>query len=773
MRRCSILPAIVLALCGLSSSGGELAAQWTPMPSISDENRSAAFVAYLDGTLYAFGGIEESNGPTANAYKLDIASGSWSPIAPLPRARFYGYAAAIGGRIYLFGGVIFRNGVLVATEEVLAYDPASDSYSTRAPMPLPTYYAAGAVVGNRVFILGGMRSGAPAAISQMYDAASDSWAQITETPLPRALIGAAATSVGATLYLVGGSGDQPTYASAWRGVPSADGRRIAWEAIADYPFSVYQAAAGPYNARCYVAGGRRATNQLVDDVYYYDETGNRWRPGYSMPLATNNNSPNMAASSDALFFLSAENGRGRNWRYSEVSLDAIAEVSQRQFALSAERGGSDRAVLRVRNRGIVPLTGSLDIPAAAAWLGVQTTTLNVEPGMTQSFELTGSATALAAGDYRTTLTLRTNDASQQAVPIVVAFFVREDLERPVRTTLVEVGTGDWCGHCPAAERILAGIMQRLGDSAVIVEYHGGSRAEPMLLNEGQELLDRLGIPGFPSAAINRIDFPDQPATMVDRSNWSAFVDSARTDIVTPAGIELRDVVYDVTVSATAVVRWHEGLALADGNAYALTAVVVEDSLLYSQTEYVDTGTVFHEQWYHSRVARAIYPSPGGQPLTFTGTIEDSIAAPGAVATLPFEFFANVRSPERARLVAFVHTIRGGAIGPVIQTVSVPLRRAAGLVADRPAPSAAVELDAPAPNPATGQATIRYRLAQPGHVTLEAFSVTGHRVAMYLDAAQPAGMHIVEIATALPAGTYMLVLTSNGVRSAQRLVVDGR
>ncbi len=96
---------------------------------------------------------------------------------------------------------------------------------------------------------------------------------------------------------------------------------------------------------------------------------------------------------------------------------------------------------------------------------------------------------------------------------------REEVDRLPGATLLEFGT-PWCGHCRAAQPMIAEVLRdRVGVRHIKVEDGSGRRLGrsfgvklwPTLvfLRDGREL-DRLVRPGGPtaiSAALDRIDAP--------------------------------------------------------------------------------------------------------------------------------------------------------------------------------------------------------------------------------------------------------------------------
>src|SRR2546427_4745217 len=94
-------------------------------------------------------------------------------------------AAALEGRIFVMGGF---GATAEAVARVEVYDPVTDRWEVRMPLPAPTHHLAAAVAGGRLFVAGG-DSGrvrwAPPPAGYEYDAARDSWAMRAPLTTPR------------------------------------------------------------------------------------------------------------------------------------------------------------------------------------------------------------------------------------------------------------------------------------------------------------------------------------------------------------------------------------------------------------------------------------------------------------------------------------------------------------------------------------------------------------------------------------------------------------
>jgi N-acetylneuraminic acid mutarotase len=114
----------------------------------------------------------------------------------MPTGRNHLAAAAYGGRVYAIAGRSDLGagvGNLNALEE---YDPASNIWRTRAPVPNPRSGLAAVTIGHFIFAVGGEGNDASAngtfADNDAYNAATNTWTPVSGIPTPVHGIGAAA-----------------------------------------------------------------------------------------------------------------------------------------------------------------------------------------------------------------------------------------------------------------------------------------------------------------------------------------------------------------------------------------------------------------------------------------------------------------------------------------------------------------------------------------------------------------------------------------------------
>lgn len=139
-----------------------------------------AEVAYVEvgGEFHLFGG-----GTSHHIY--DPATRTWSNGAPLPFKIHHIQAAVVGGKVYLLGGLTSWPGGDVGT--VFVYDPDTDTIMQGTPMPAARQRGAGgvAVHGGLVYYAGGLHGGTAVRWFDAYDPVSDSWTQLPDMPTPR------------------------------------------------------------------------------------------------------------------------------------------------------------------------------------------------------------------------------------------------------------------------------------------------------------------------------------------------------------------------------------------------------------------------------------------------------------------------------------------------------------------------------------------------------------------------------------------------------------
>jgi N-acetylneuraminic acid mutarotase len=116
---------------------------------------------------------------------------------PTPRNHLAG--AAFGGLIHIIGGRSSQLGTTGDVHEV--YDPATDTWTTRAPLRTGRSGIGAAVLDGRIFVLGGEASHTFEE-NEAYDPSTDAWQTFSPLPSPRHGLGVVA--IGDAIYVIAG-----------------------------------------------------------------------------------------------------------------------------------------------------------------------------------------------------------------------------------------------------------------------------------------------------------------------------------------------------------------------------------------------------------------------------------------------------------------------------------------------------------------------------------------------------------------------------------------
>jgi N-acetylneuraminic acid mutarotase len=236
--------------------------------------RSELGVAAVDGKIYAIvSGIN---------YEYDPTTDSWTAKTPMPTPRTGFGIAVVENKIYVIGGSI---GDWEFTRANEVYNPATDTWETKTSMPSPRSGMDANVVNGKIYLIGGghRTSHTPSwtfSTNEVYDPATDTWA--TKTPIPTRTDNYASAVVNNRIYIIGGS-EGVTLNQIYD--PETD----TWSNGTPIPTGVDYAAAGVTTGtttteRIYVIGGKRGLDAVNLNQVYDPET-DTWVAGTLMPTA--------------------------------------------------------------------------------------------------------------------------------------------------------------------------------------------------------------------------------------------------------------------------------------------------------------------------------------------------------------------------------------------------------------------------------------------------------------------------------------------------------
>ena len=177
-------------------------------------------VATLGERLYAFGGfIEQNRTPHDESFAFD--GEKWARIRRLPEACGAMSCIALGERIHLIGGAIgsdWRRSI----DWHIVYDPKTDRYERRQPMPVARDHTGIVVVNGAIHIIGGRVDSfhTNSNLHHSYDVAADRWN--FRTPLPTARSGQGCVLYRGKVFVMGGEGTNRVF-----------GQNESWDPVTD------------------------------------------------------------------------------------------------------------------------------------------------------------------------------------------------------------------------------------------------------------------------------------------------------------------------------------------------------------------------------------------------------------------------------------------------------------------------------------------------------------------------------------------------------------
>lgn len=181
---------------------------WASGPDLPSP-RAAVFAGLVGNTLHVAGGLAvDGNSDFAEHVVWDLSgSGEWRPAAPLPNPRNHGGGSVSQGRLYAVSGRHGWDEVAGDDPALDAFDPATDSWTSRAPIPEPRSEIGSATIalpdGRVLTVAGSITGKRPSSDVLVYDPRQDRWSALTPLPIP--LKGVIAVSIGSKLIVTTGS----------------------------------------------------------------------------------------------------------------------------------------------------------------------------------------------------------------------------------------------------------------------------------------------------------------------------------------------------------------------------------------------------------------------------------------------------------------------------------------------------------------------------------------------------------------------------------------
>ena len=267
----------------------------SPLPVPVSNNAVAISHDGKDLQIFSFMGIGPKktwDAITNSAYRLDLRTGKWTEVRPVPgvAGRLAASAIAFHEQVFIFGGyVVDGQGGETTVSDVNVYVPAENRYYRGADLPTPIDDSVVGVYRDRyIYLISGWSKTGAVRNVQVYDSDKDKWMEAT--PIPGTpVFGHAGGIVGDTIVYVDGAyknpgGANPKYvpsSECWMGkISKREITKIEWSKLPAHPGNArYRIAAGASEkeGKIYFSGG-------TDNPYNYNGIGYNGQPAEPSPV---------------------------------------------------------------------------------------------------------------------------------------------------------------------------------------------------------------------------------------------------------------------------------------------------------------------------------------------------------------------------------------------------------------------------------------------------------------------------------------------------------
>jgi N-acetylneuraminic acid mutarotase len=248
---------------------------WTPKKSMLVPAHHAAAVA-LGGKIYVFGGFVGRPGtkawqPIANALVYDPAADSWKELPPMPTPRGSAQAVVVDGKIFVIGGAhanipgkpgteplwVGVPQIVVGTVE--EYDPATNTWRTRAPMPTGRNHFFAAAVDGKIYAVNGRIGTSFVTMSDVtdiveeYDPKTDIWRYMGRSPTRRGDVTGGVHN--GQIYVIGGEYEEPRGKITFWAFEAYDPKTNSWRSLPHMQIARHGGVASFIGNELHAAGG--------------------------------------------------------------------------------------------------------------------------------------------------------------------------------------------------------------------------------------------------------------------------------------------------------------------------------------------------------------------------------------------------------------------------------------------------------------------------------------------------------------------------------------
>lgn len=215
----------------------------------------------------------------------DPATDNWTTKSDMPTARQGLSTNVINGKIYAIGGGVSSSTSYESVKTfstVEEYDPMTDIWTTKSPMPTSRGFHSAHVVDGKIYIIGGSHESYPGLnhvkTVAVYDPVTDTWTQ--KGDMPRGIGAGSSSMVNGKIYTFGGYGGA-------RRVDEYDPATDTWTRKSDMPTGRNTFTTSTLEKKIYIIGGYVVPTLPgypgLTIVEIYDPATDTWKTATDMP----------------------------------------------------------------------------------------------------------------------------------------------------------------------------------------------------------------------------------------------------------------------------------------------------------------------------------------------------------------------------------------------------------------------------------------------------------------------------------------------------------
>jgi N-acetylneuraminic acid mutarotase len=254
-------------------------AKGVPMPT----GRWTHSTCVVDGIIYAIGGgLRYGQGALGTVEAYDPITNTWTTKSEMPTARQAPAASVVNGKIYVIGGgespsATNYNGAEVFNT-VEEYDPVTDTWSAKSPMSTARWSHSASVINDKIYIIGGAEAdcypfdiGCAITSIETYDPAKDTWS-VVNGATPRPMMNHSAVVLDEKIYIIGGE-----LAGYSNNVNVYDPQTNTWEQKNDMTSGKSDFSTVVLNDKIITIGGDLGdVSTIIGDMQIYDPNNDTW-----------------------------------------------------------------------------------------------------------------------------------------------------------------------------------------------------------------------------------------------------------------------------------------------------------------------------------------------------------------------------------------------------------------------------------------------------------------------------------------------------------------